>query len=77
VWINIRGGLNKLDPSSLAKILRQPIFGNLQVLSSRGGPFRAGSRSEGKPLANKGITKLKHLWDVKTKAWKPMATLSL
>jgi hypothetical protein len=34
-WTNIRGGLNKADPSSLAKILRQPIFGSLQVLSSK------------------------------------------
>jgi hypothetical protein len=28
-------------------------------------------------LANKGITRLKHLWDAETKAWKPMATLGL
>jgi hypothetical protein len=59
--INIRRGLNKVDHSSLAKILSQPIFGLLQVLSLRGGPFKVGSRSEGRPLANKGITMLKHL----------------
>jgi hypothetical protein len=76
-WINIRGGLNKADPSSLAKILRQPIFGSLQVLSSKDEPFRARNKNEGRPLANKGITKLKHLWDAKTKVWKPMASLGL
>jgi hypothetical protein len=76
-WINIRGGINKADASSLAKILRQPIFESLQVLSSKDEPFRARNRNEERPLANKGITKLKHLWDAKTKAWKPMASLGL
>jgi hypothetical protein len=46
-------------------------------LSSKDRPFKVGSRSEGKPLANKGITRLKHLWVVEIKVWKPMATLGL
>jgi hypothetical protein len=36
-----------------------------------------GNKSEGRPLATKGITRLKHLWDIETKAWKTMSILGL
>jgi len=51
------------------------MLGPLEI--SKGRPFKVGNKSEGRPLANKGITRLKHLWDAETKAWKPMATLGL
>jgi hypothetical protein len=70
----VRGRLDKVNSSSLAKVLRQPIFKNIQNLElCMGRSLKVGYRSEGRPLAIKGITKLKHLWDAKTKAWKTMS----
>lgn len=64
----VRGRLDKVNTSSLVKVLRQPIFKkhpNLEPCMGRS--LKVGYRSEGRPLAIKGITKLKHLWDAKTK----------
>jgi hypothetical protein len=72
--INIRGRLDKVNLSSLAEVLKQPIFRNIQILSFMGRSLKVGNRSDGRLLAIKGITKLKHLCDAKTKAWKTMST---
>jgi hypothetical protein len=34
-WLNVRSGLIKSNPTTSAEILKQPIFNNLSILSSR------------------------------------------
>ncbi|KAH9540231.1 hypothetical protein CY35_15G100400 [Sphagnum magellanicum] len=38
-WLNVRSGLTKSDPTTAAKMLRQPLFGNSSMLSTNSTPF--------------------------------------
>ncbi len=50
-WLNVRSGLTKSDSTTSAEILRQPIFGNPSILSSRGTPLGVSDLGEGCALA--------------------------
>jgi len=60
-WMKVRLGLTKTPPTSTAKILRQPIFGNPLILNSSGVPLGLSGLSEGNAFARAGCTRIKDL----------------
>jgi hypothetical protein len=38
-WLNVRSGLTKSDLTTAAEVLRQPLFGNMSILSTNGTPL--------------------------------------
>jgi len=76
-WLNVRSGLLKSDPSSMAETLRQPIFGNPSILSAKGTPLGVSGLSEGRALAQTGCSRVKDLWCDRSKDWKSLSALGL
>ncbi len=76
-WLNARPGLCKSNPTSLAEILRQPIFGNLSILNQRGIPLGVGGQREGNSFAQAGYTRVKDFWNETTRGWKSLTGLGM
>ncbi len=60
-WINAKEGLTKADPTSLAEILRQPLFGNPLVTNTDGLPLGVNGQNERDTFARLRCTKIKDL----------------
>jgi len=76
-WQNVRPGLSKKEPSIVDKVMRQAIFRNPSILSTRGTPLGVSGLSEGRTLAQSGCTRIKDLWYERNKDWKSLTTLRL
>jgi len=76
-WLNVRSGLIKLDPSTAAETLRQPLFGNSSILSASGTPLGVSGLSEGCVFAQSGCSRIKDFWCKKNKEWKGLSALGL
>ncbi len=77
VWMKVRPGLTKVDPTNTAEILRQPIFENPLVLNERGIPLGLGGLSEGNAFAKAGCTRTKDLWNPGEQGWKSLVELGM
>ncbi len=60
-WLNVRIGLTKSNPSTTAKILRQPLFGNSSILSASDTPLGISGQREGCAFAQSGCSRIKDL----------------
>jgi len=76
-WLNVRLGLTKSDPTTVAKTLRQPLFGNPSILSVSGTPLGVSGLSEGCAFAHSRCTRIKDLWFEKNMEWKGLLALGL
>jgi len=76
-WMSMRPGLTKSNPTSVDEILRQPIFGNPSVLSTRGIPLGLGDTRDGIAFAKHGCTRVKDLWCSTEKDWKSLTKLEM
>jgi hypothetical protein len=75
--MKVRPGLTKADPTNMAEILRQPIFGNPLVLNECRIPLGLGGLSEGRAFAKVGCTRTKDLWNPGEQEWKSLAELGM
>jgi hypothetical protein len=76
-WLNVRSGLTKSDPTTIAETLMQPLFGNPSILSVSGTPLGVSGLSEGCAFAHSRCTQIKDLWFEKNMEWKGLSALGL
>ncbi len=76
-WINIRPGLTKSDLSSMAEMLRQPLFGNPSFTNTNGAPLCVSGQSEGCAFARYGHTRVKDMWNQEAQEWKSLLDLGM
>jgi len=76
-WLNVRSGLTKSNPTTVAEVLRQPLFGNPSILNTNGTPFGVSGLSEGCAFAHFGCSRVKDLWSSKNKKWKGLLDLGM
>ncbi len=76
-WLNVRPGLTKLDPTTVAEVLRQPLFSNPSILSTSGTPLGVSEISEGCSFAQSGCSRVKDLWSPENKKWKELSDLGM
>jgi hypothetical protein len=76
-WLNVRLGLAKVDPTSRAELLRQPLFGNPSFTNTRGPPLGVNGQSEGCAFAKAGHTRVKDIWNHETEDWKNLSDLRM
>ncbi len=76
-WINIRPGLTKSDPSSMAEMLRQPLFGNPSFTNTNGAPLGVSGQSKGCAFARHGGTRVKDIWNQEAQEWKSLPDLGM
>jgi hypothetical protein len=70
VWLNVRPGLTKTDPTNNAEILRQPLFENPSILNSNDSPLGITGLSEGNAFAHSGCSRVKDLRNAANTEWK-------
>jgi hypothetical protein len=63
---------NSIEGFATLRDLRQPIFNNPLILNTIGFPLGGCGFSEGRAIANSGCTRIKDLWDLKSRAWKSL-----
>jgi hypothetical protein len=76
-WFNVRVGLTKSEPTSHAKVLKQPIFSNPLILNMTGLPLGVCGLSEERAITNSSYTKIKDLWDPEGRAWKSLQAFQM
>jgi len=76
-WLNVRPKLTKVDPTSLAETLRQPLFGNPSILNASDAPLGLGGLRDGSAFARHGYTKIKDLWNPEERDWKSLTKLRM
>jgi hypothetical protein len=76
-WMKVRPGLSKAIPTSMAEILRQPIFSNPLILNQLGTPLGLSCLSEGNAFVRAGCTRIKDLWNPEGQEWKSLAELGM
>ena len=57
-WMNVRPGLSKMEPTNVAEVLRQPVFGNPLITNQDSKPLGLSGRSEGNALVNTGHSRV-------------------
>jgi hypothetical protein len=77
IWINVRPGLTKFDPTNEAKILRRPLFGNLSITNSNNTPLGVNSLREGCTFACLGCIRIKDLWCPEENECKSLSALGM
>ncbi len=77
VWMSVRPGLCKSEPTNSTETLRQLVFGNPLIVNQEGKPLGVSSRSEGNSLANAGCSRVKDFWDAEEKEWKGLSALGV
>jgi len=77
VWMNVRPGLSKTEPTNAAEVLRQPVFGNPLITNQDNKPLGFSGRSEGNALVNAGHSKVGNFWDPETNSWKNLSALGM
>jgi len=73
----VKTSFAKIEPTSQAKILRQPIFSNPLVTNYAGRPLRVSGLSERRTIAKAGCTRIRDLWDQENKEWKSLLALGM
>jgi hypothetical protein len=68
---------SKVEPTSHAEVLRQPIFSNPLILNTIGHPLGVSGRNEGRAITNSGCNRIKDLWDQEGRAWKSLQALQM
>jgi len=76
-WLNVRSGLIKVDPTSFAETLKQPLFGNPSILNASDAPMGLGGLRDGNAFARHGCTRIKDLWNHEEKDWKSLSNLGM
>ncbi len=76
-WLNVRPGLTKSDPTTAAEVLRQPLFGNPSILSTRGTPLGVSGMGERCAFAHSGCSRVKDLWSPENNKWKGLSDLGM
>ncbi len=76
-WINIRPGLTKEEPTSMAEMLRQPLFGNPSFINSNGAPLGISGQSEGYAFTRSRHTRVKDMWNHEVQEWKSLSDLGM
>ncbi len=66
-----------MEPTNLAKTLRQPIFGNPLIINQDGRSLGLSGRSEGNALANASCSKVGDFWDSEAEDWKGLSALGV
>jgi hypothetical protein len=61
--MNVKPGLSKLEPTNVAEVLRQPVFGNPLITNQDSRPLSLSGKSEGNALANAGHSRVGDFWD--------------
>jgi hypothetical protein len=75
--MNMRADLVKIEPTSQAEILKQPIFNNPLVTNVVSHPLGVSGLSEGRGIIKAGCTRIKDLWDREDKEWKNLLALRM
>jgi len=73
----VRARLTKIEPTSQAEVLQQPIFNNPLVTNYAGRPLKVSGLSEGLAIVKAGCTRIKDLWDQEDKEWKSLPALEM
>ncbi len=76
-WLNVRSSLTKSGPTTIAEVLKQPLFGNPSILRTRGTPLRVSGLSEGCSFAQFGCYRVKDLRSTEHKKWKELSDLGM
>jgi hypothetical protein len=76
-WLKVRTGLTKTEPTNSAKILKQPLFGNLSILNANGSPLGISGLREGNAIARSGCFRVKDLRNIASKEWKSLTEMSM
>jgi hypothetical protein len=77
VWLNVRPGLTKADPTNAVETLRNPLFGNLSILNTSGTPLEIGGLREGCAFMHSGCSQVKDLWNSENNEWKSLSELRM
>jgi len=77
VWINVRPGLTKLDPTNAAETLRRPLFDNPLIINIKGMPLGVNGLREGCTFARSGCSRVKDLWNSERNKWKSLSELGM
>ncbi len=75
--MNVRPGLTKVEPTSSAETLRQPLFGNPSILNTSDVPLGLGVLREDSTFARYKCTRIKDLWSNMEKEWKRLSELGM
>jgi len=76
-WMNVRPGLSKTEPTNVAEVLKQPVFGNPLITNQDSKPLGLNGRSEGNALANAGHSRFGDFWDPEANSWKNLSALGM
>jgi hypothetical protein len=57
-WMNVKSGLSKSEPTNVAEVLRQPVFGNPLIMNQDNKPLGFTGRNEGNALVNTGYSRV-------------------
>ncbi len=76
-WMKVGPSLTKEEPSNIAEIFKQPIFGNPLILNEHGILLGLGGMTEGSAFAKAGYTRTKDLWNPGTQTWKSLPKLGM
>ncbi len=66
VWLNVRSGLRKLEPTTYAELLKQPVFRNPLITNQDSRPLGFSGRSEGNAFASASYSRVRDFWDLET-----------
>ncbi len=76
-WMNVRSGLSKSEPTNVAEVLRQPVFGNPLITNQDNRPLGLSGKSEGNALVNAGHSRVGNFWDPEAKTWKNLSAFGM
>jgi hypothetical protein len=77
VWLKVRPGLTKTNPTNAMETLRQPLFKNSSILNSNGAPLGVSGLNEGSASARHRRSRIKDLWNPVDKEWKRLPELGM
>jgi hypothetical protein len=75
--MNVRLGLSKSEPTNVAKVLRQPVFGNPLIRNQDSRPLGLSGKNEGNALVNAGHSRVGNFWDPEAKTWKNLSAFRM
>jgi hypothetical protein len=75
--MNVRPGLSKSEPTNVAEVLRQPVFGNPLITNQDSRPLGLSGKSEGNALVNAGHSRVGDFWDPEAETWKNLLALGM
>jgi hypothetical protein len=76
-WLNVRPGLTKSNPTTVAEVLKHPLFGNSSILNTSGTSLGVSGLSEGCSFAQSGCSRVKDLWSPEHNKWKELSNLGM